>query len=110
MISQLLNRPVTIRVRTAGDVDVYNDPTSTTADVQTVGYLDQRLRSEDESDGAQTQEDRWRLMVPADTTVTGWDAVVVADVVYEVFGPPWQVWNPRTRRVSHVEATLRRTV
>lgn len=110
MISQLLNRPVTIRVRTVDGVDVYNDPTTVTADVETVGYLDQRVRAEDESDGSQIQEDQWRLMVPADTTVSGWDAVVVGDVVYEVHGPPWQVWNPRTRRVSHVEATLRRTV
>lgn len=110
MISQLLNLPVTIRIRAEDGRDVYGDPTTSTSDVVTVGYLDQRLRSEDESDGSQTQEDRWRLMVPADTTVSGWDQVLVGGLAYEVFGPPWPVYNPRTRRVSHVEATLRRTV
>ena len=37
-------------------------------------------------------------------------ALGLADgVAFEVYGEPWSVFNPRTRRIDHIEATLRRT-
>jgi hypothetical protein len=35
--------------------------------------------------------------------------VIVNDLVFEVVGDPWQARNPRTRLLSHVEATVRKT-
>lgn len=49
------------------------------------------------------------MILPAGTDVQGDDAVQVDGEVYELVGEPWEARNPRTRQVSHIEATARRT-
>jgi hypothetical protein len=49
-----------------------------------------------------------RVFLPADVELTGWDAIRVAGVVYELDGDPWQARHPRLEQVHHVEAGVRR--
>jgi hypothetical protein len=39
---------------------------------------------------------------------TGGDAITIQNVVYEFDGPPWDAFHPLLRRVTHIEATLKR--
>jgi hypothetical protein len=113
MLSQLLNRPVTITTpepaSTPGKDDYGNqlDDDTRAIVVETVGELQQRQRSEDETGGV--SDTSWLLVLPAGTRIAGDSIVTVNDLAYEVIGEPWAARNPRTGQESHIEATLRRT-
>lgn len=114
MLSQLLNRTVTIAHRPDpaddADVDVYGnaDATATETTVETVGELQQRQRNEP-GDQGELSDTHWLLILPAGTALGTADTVTVGDDDYEVVGDPWPVHNPRTGEEHHLEATLRRT-
>lgn len=103
-----MNRTVTLRTVTAGTADVYGNPTDVYTDTVTVGEV-QQSQADDRTDDQHTQAETWRLFLPADTVLYGWDQVTVDGATFEVSGPPWPVVNARTGAASHVEATLRRT-
>jgi hypothetical protein len=48
------------------------------------------------------------LFLQAGSPLTGWDEVTVDLARYAVVGHPWEVFNPRTAQVSHVQATISR--
>lgn len=89
--------------------DELGDPTVTTTTATVDCWLHQVARSE-HGDNNNVQDQRWALYVPAGTVLNGADRVTVEGATYEVDGPPWPAHNPRLRRVTHIEATLRRVV
>lgn len=111
--ARLMTRTVTIRHR-AVDVDELDDmgnPTTTETTFDVPGDLQQTQRDEIDAN-ADVQRSRWTLfLAPAAAgRVDGSDVAVVDGREYTLDGPPWEAWNPRLRKVTHLEATVRRTV
>jgi hypothetical protein len=107
MLTPLLSQNVVIITRIAGGVDKYGDVTETTTSATYKGFIQQRARSEQDSLEA-LEAEVWVLFVEPGAPLTGWDAVQVDGVTYELIGPPWQTINPRTGDLWQIEATLRR--
>lgn len=84
----LLNRPCVITPREGS-------PTATKCELQ------QEFRNAEMFNASQ-----WRLFLPAGTAVAATDTVTVDEHDYLVAGDPWPARNPRTRRVSHIEASV----
>lgn len=105
-LTALLNQPVTLHQRSPGAEDEHGNPADVEATVATVGFISQQAASELGPEGV--QQESYRLFLPAGTPVTGWDAATVDGTRFEIDGPPWPVFNPRTKTVHHVEATIRR--
>jgi hypothetical protein len=106
MLADMLNRPCTITRRVdEGDTDEYGNPMATLHDLETVCELQQQTRGENDEDISATT---WRLILPAGTHVSTRDTITVDGEEFEVTGDPWPARNPRTRVVSHIEATVER--
>lgn len=109
MLAQLLNRPCTILRRSeSGSEDDYGNEIPDEQQVETVCELQQRSRQEPGNEG-ELSDTSWLAIFPAGTELDTGDGLLVDDQKYEMVGDPWIARNPRTRAVSHVEATLRRT-
>lgn len=107
-LSDLINRPCTINSRTASvEIDESGDETYTSTTVETVCEIQQRRRDEPDAQGEFSDTD-WLGIFPAGTALDTSDTVSVDDATFEVVGDPWPARNPRTRTVSHVEASLRK--
>jgi hypothetical protein len=103
-----MNEPVTIVTRAyTGTLDDYGNETATETTVETLGYLQQLSGTEREGYVPEVTD---LLIVPPDTLIQANDAVMIGTVEYEVYGPPANVWNPRTAVFHHIEATLKRVV
>lgn len=108
-LSQLLNRPMTLILRSdTGDEDAYGNDVPDETFVEVAGELQQQRRTEP-ADAGETSLTDWLLILPAGTLLNTGDAVICDGQVYEVVGAPWAARNPRTGAESHVEATVRRT-
>lgn len=89
--------------------DAYGDPLPAGTPFDVACWLFQTRRDEKRTIvGEDMQAETWTLYLPPGTTVDGNDNVAVDGVTYEVVGPPWPAFNPRSRKVTHIEATLRR--
>ena len=111
LIDRLLRVPITITsVSATGAPDEFGDPTEETSTISTLGYAWQVSRTDDTAN-TDLQTEEWRVALPADLagTVDGGDRLSVEGIDFEIFGPPWPARNPRTNRVEHLEATLRRS-
>lgn len=107
-IETLMNEPVTIVSRAyAGTLDDYGNEISTETTVETLGYLQQLSGTEREGYVPEVTD---LLIVPSDTAIQANDAVMIGTGEYEVYGPPANVYNPRTAVFHHIEATLKRVV
>lgn len=105
-IADLLNLPCTIVTRApSGTLDEYNNPIDAETSIDTVCELQQRARPESTAGGTVAVTE-WALFLPAGTAVDVGALVVVAGAEYEVRGVPWEARNPRSRAVSHIEATV----
>lgn len=91
----------------SGSTDDYGNEIPAETSEETVCELQQRSR-EEQPDQGELGDSLWLLVLPAATEIDTGDAVVVDGYRFELVGPPWTVRNPRTRTVSHVEATVRR--
>ncbi len=113
-IAQLLNTPCTIIRRSpSGDEDDYGNEEQKPEDVETVCEVQKQVRraSEEPGDQGELSDTLWTGFFPAGTELRTGDAVRVDALgEFEMVGDPWPVWNPRTKAVSHIEASLRRTV
>lgn len=108
-LAALLNRSCTIQQRTVeGTLNAYNSPVTVLVETVTVCELQQRQRTET-TDRGEVSETDWLLVVPAGTSIGTGDTVIVDGDQFEVHGDPWPARNPRTRTMSHIEATLKRT-
>lgn len=109
-VDHLLTSSATITTVTdTGSADAFGDPTHVTTTTTFACWLSQSQRSESTAN-ANTQQETWTLYLEAAAaTVDGYDRVTVDGVTYELDGPPWPARNPRTRLISHVECTLRRS-
>jgi hypothetical protein len=108
---------------TTEERDDYGNPVPTVVDIPDVPcfmWQAQNVALRGEGSGlAEIQEESFRVILPATiygrvagSTVEiqpdGVDAMTVDGLRYEMHGPPWRVFNPRLRRSTHVEATVRR--
>ncbi len=107
--THLLTQTATMANRTAtGARDVFGDPTDVETSSTAKCYLYQTTRTE-QTAGADLALEEWRIVLEPDARIGAGDGLTVDGVAFEVYGEPWPVFNPRTRRVDHIEATLRRT-
>lgn len=105
-LAKLINQPITLQKNTAG-VDRYgNTVPATSSTVSTVGYLEQSQSNETLTDRDVSVGD-WVVYLPAGTDVNAQDRIVFGSQTFEVDGEPWQVYNPRVRQVSHLQAKLK---
>ncbi len=102
----LLTMDATLHLRSPSTEDEHGDPTTVETDVATRCFVSRQTATEVGVE--QTAAETFRLYLPFDAPLDGLDAVTVMAQRYEVDGPPWFVFNPRTVVVHHVEATLRR--
>lgn len=113
--TRLMTQPATITPRVvAADPDDYNDEILEDGEpIELDGssghgvFLSQRDRSES-GDAENVTTETWALYLPHDIDVDATATITVDDVTYEFDGPPWRAYNPRLRRVTHLEATVRR--
>ena len=103
MIDTLLTEACVI-VRRAATVerDEYNDLILGETRTDARGYAEWTTARE-KVDGMDVLGASWRVFLPAGTALDGIDAIEVDDLVIEVRGEPWRVFNPRTGQESHVE-------
>lgn len=109
-VAHLLTSTATVTVvADTGSPDAFGDPTPTTSTQTFACWLSQTQRSEATAN-ADVQHETWVLYLEvAAAGVEGFDRVTVDGITYELDGPPWPARNPRTRLVTHVECTLRRS-
>jgi hypothetical protein len=111
--ARLMTRPVTILHRAVDpdELDEMGNPTTVETSFTVLGDLQQTQRDEVDTN-ADVQRSRWTLFLEpaAAGRVDGSDIAVVSGAAYQFDGPPWEAWNPRLRRVTHLEASVRRTV
>lgn len=101
----LLNLPCSIVNRSFQTRDEMGNDVASESTVTTVCELQQRQRDEEDE---QVTEGSYLLVVPVGTVIGAADSVSVDGVEYQVSGQPWEVRNPRTETVSHIEATVMR--
>lgn len=103
----------------AADPDEYGNPGVVETETTTDCEIQQAVRNEDTVDSGQQSEDWVLFLAPIgedeggyliEVELEGSDRVEVNGISYEVIGPPWQVRNPRTGVVTHIEARVRRVV
>lgn len=111
MISSLITRPCTLRLRSATGEDDYGDDTHTETEIDTVCELQKQVRRASEEPEAQGElsDTLWNLYLPAGTEIDTGDVVEIDGQLYEMVGAPWSVEHPRTGVEHHVEANVRRT-
>jgi hypothetical protein len=114
-VRHLLRIPCTITPRADGtDDDVYGNPVTEAGDpITTTCWVTRRGSQSDSQE--RTGGDTWQLeavdiYLPPGTPVTGYDAITVDDVAYEVVGPPFEHRHPITRAVKYVHLVARRAV
>lgn len=109
MIERLFTQDLEILPFTEDAVDGYNDPQPAFGDaVEVRGYIEQRtdLSTDEETRDRETAVSLWRLFLPAGTVVGHRDRIEYDGQVFAVHGTVNEVWNPRTRRVHHLELDL----
>ena len=113
-VLELLSHPATIIVRTPdpANADEYGNPGSIETEFPTLAEIQQESATETNSDAVETTT--WRVFLPPDAPTRGWNALQIEDGSieggsrFELEGDAWQVRNPRTGLISHVEARVRR--
>lgn len=107
-LAKLLNTPCTIVRSSASETeDDYGNLIPSEEEIDAVCEVQQKARDE-QAEGEPADAD-WLGVFPVGTDLDSNDSVIVDELGrFELIGPPWPARNPRTKAVSHVEATLRR--
>lgn len=108
-LPHLLNRTAWVirRTESENDTDDYGNPIPDEVQFEVRCEVQQINRTE-QPEGSPASAD-WTGFFPAGTDLDSSDSVIVEGLAeFELQGEPWAVRNPRTRAMSHVEATLRR--
>lgn len=92
-----------------GPPDEYGNPTWTTTTTVVRCEIQQTSRT-DATDRGPLFVEEWRAFLPPDVEIHEQDQLMPEDsgTKFEVLGPPWPARHPILRRVTHIEATLRR--
>jgi hypothetical protein len=103
-VAALMKIPCTLLTRAQdGPADEYGNPTWQAQERPTFCELQQAGATEELGDAVQAS--RWRVFLPADAPVRGWDGIRLEDgTLLELAGDAWPVRNLLTDTVSHVEA------
>lgn len=113
--TRLMTQAATITPRVVGDEpDEYNDevlvdgtPIVLAGAAGNGVSLQQASRNEQTVGGVVTIE-TLTLFLPTTVAFTALDKIMINGQDYEADGPPAQQWNPRLKRYTHVEATVKR--
>ena len=107
-VEALLKIPATLLLREPDDSpDPYGNPGWTETEQTTLCELQQT--AEFEELGATVQATTFRVFLPADAPLRGWDALRLEDgTIYELAGDAALWTNPRSGVASHVEGSVRR--
>lgn len=97
---------VVVHREPSGTTDEYGNDVPVESELETVGEIQQRQRSETAQGIA---AETFALYLPPGTAIAAGDDVLVAGERYTVEGTPWHAQNPAGGEGSHVEATLTRT-
>lgn len=106
MIDHLLTMSATLRRIDRTTTDAEGNPTSTASTSTVACYVEQRGATSERQRDHLDVTTTWRVFLPAGTSISADDELVIDGVTYHVDGDPWQVHNPRVGAVSHVEANL----
>lgn len=107
VIARLFTQPVVLHRREPGPPDAYGDPTWVDFTEDALCYAEQASASE--PGDPNYQADEWRFVFDESVGLDGVDAIDKDGSRFEVIGPPWPAYNPRTRTVHHVELRARAT-
>ena len=106
--THLMTMACTITPMNVSGVDEYNDDVlGAGAPVSATCYLNQTSRDE-QTAGDNTQQQTFAVYLPPTITIDANDRITVGADTFEVIGPPWKAYNPRDRRVTHIELTARK--
>ena len=106
-LSRLMSQPLTVQSVGPATQDVYGTwiPGPLGAQVAVSGYLEQTSTVEFLVN-RDTTVTTWKAYLPAGTVITPQSYINLNAQVFQVDGAPWQVWNPRTKAVDHIECKL----
>lgn len=117
-LSRLMTQPLTVQAMGPTSLDPYGTaiPGPLGAPVAVSGYLEQ-LSSVEFLLNRDTTVTKWEAWLPTmrwDSGSQTWVPLVVTPLsvinymaqVFQVDGAPWNVFNPRTRAVSHIQCKL----
>lgn len=110
-VGRLINLNGTITPRADGTEDVFGDDVAADGSPFAVKYWLQQSDRSEQTVNADTQAQTFTLFLRSEVTgrVDGSALFTDADANdYEFDGPPWTATNPRTRKVTHLEATIRK--
>ena len=105
-LARLLNQPLIIQSVSTSSKDEYGDQIKTDgAQTNVVGYLELTQSIEHLLDRDVTVSN-WQAYFPAGTVISKMDYVIFNAQKFQVDGEPWNVYNPRTRLISHILCKL----
>lgn len=106
-LARLMNQPLTIQKVGGTAVDEYGNAIAGAlgSPIPAVGYLAQRQTVETLND-RDTIVSTWEAFMPAGSNIGAFDRINFNGQSFEVSGEPWQVYNPRTQTVSHLQMSL----
>lgn len=106
-VESLFTQPVTVVSQILdGTIDEYGNEIPLEIATEVMGYVQQQSRAEAEG---YVPTGVWLAFLPVTTVIQADDVVYTWGEAYMVDGPPTRVYNPTTRKYSHIEATLSRT-
>lgn len=106
--ARLMTLPCTVTPMSVTSTDDRGDDVLTAGTpVDTTCWIEQTASSE-QTAGTHTTDETMRLFLPPATVIDADDRVTVEGLTYELTGPPWLAFNPRSRTHTHLEAQIRR--
>jgi hypothetical protein len=105
--TRLMTQTCTItHVADTGAADPYGDPAEMATTTTSPCFLSFTPGTENTDETVQIQTPT--LFIPPGAALDGGDRVAVDGVTYQVDGVPAVHFNPRLRRTTHIQATLKR--
>ena len=106
-LARLMSQPLTVQAWGVVGQDTYggNIMGAVGAPVAVSGYLEQSSTVEFVLN-RDTTVTTWKAFLPSATVITPLSIINFAAQVFQVDGEPWDVWNPRTKAVDHIECKL----
>ena len=104
---RLMSQALTVQTVGATTTDDYGSaiPGPVGVPVAVTGYLEQKTTTE-YLDARQTTVTHWEAYLPAGTSIHPMDYIAFGAQRFQVDGEPWQVYNPRTSDISHIQCKL----